>query len=90
VSQFISLKRLRDRLRLSEHTGLLLTAAAIGLLAGLGNVAYRQLLELAHWLLFEQWGRVLGVRPYLPAALLLPLLPLSGALCSFPGPMGPR
>ncbi|MBI5017950.1 MAG: chloride channel protein [Deltaproteobacteria bacterium] len=75
---------LRGRLRLSEYTGLLLTAAAVGLLAGLGNVAYRKLLELAHLLLFEEWGNLLGVRSYFPSLLLLPLLPMTGALLLMP------
>jgi CIC family chloride channel protein len=76
--------RLRDRFRVSEYTGLLLTAAAVGLLAGLGNVAYRKLLDLAHRLLFDDWGQILGVHPYFPALLLLPLLPMTGALLLMP------
>lgn len=71
-------------LRVSEQTGLLLTAAGVGLAAGLGNAGYRKLLELAHVLFFEQLGGLLGVRTYYPAVLLLPLLPMAGALLLVP------
>lgn len=67
------------RLKPSEQAGVLGMAVAIGVLAGLGNVAYRKLLLLCHLAIFEQGTALLGVGPALPRSLLLPLLPMAGA-----------
>jgi len=43
-----------NRFHLSENTFMIVMAVAIGLLAGLGNYAFRQAIEFFHWLVFEQ------------------------------------
>lgn len=72
------------RLRPSESGGFLAMALAIGLLAGLGNVVYRELLGLCHLLIFEWGGNLVGAASTFPRSLLLPLLPATGALLLIP------
>lgn len=43
-----------NRFHLSENTFMILMAVVIGLLAGLGNYAFRQTIDFFHWLVFEQ------------------------------------
>lgn len=43
-----------SRFHLSENTFMILMAVVIGLLAGLGNYAFRQTIDFFHWLVFEQ------------------------------------
>ena len=43
-----------NRFHLSENTFMIIMAVVIGLLAGLGNYAFRQTIEFFHWLVFEQ------------------------------------
>ncbi|MBI5014997.1 MAG: chloride channel protein [Deltaproteobacteria bacterium] len=59
-------------------------AVAIGLLAGLGNVAYRALLDLCHLLIFDGGSALLGLGSSLFRSALLPLLPAAGALLLIP------
>ncbi|GAB4262620.1 MAG: chloride channel protein [Deferrisomatales bacterium] len=73
-----------DRVRPSETTALLGMAVAVGVLAGLGNVAYRQLIHLVHRLVFETGWDLLGLAAGFPALLLLPLLPTAGAVLLIP------
>ncbi len=42
------------RFHLSENTFMILMAVVIGMLAGLGNYAFRQTIDFFHWLVFEQ------------------------------------
>ena len=59
-------------------------AAAVGLLAGLGNVLFRRLIDLFHLLIFEKGSELLGIGSAFPALLLLPLLPAAGAVLLIP------
>lgn len=59
-------------------------AVAVGLLAGAGNLAFRGLIELFHYLVFQEGGRLLRVDAGFPAVLLLPLLPTAGAVLLVP------
>ncbi len=68
-----------QNLRPSEHTAVFGMAVAVGVLAGLGNVLFRGLIELFHALVFEAGWRALGLEAGLPVLLLLPLLPMAGA-----------
>ncbi len=45
---------LLSRLGMTENTFMVLLAMAIGVLAGLGNFAFRQTIELLHWLVIDQ------------------------------------
>ncbi len=74
-----SLHRWLDRVRPSENTAVLVMAVAVGLLAGLGNVAYRRLIDGVHLLVFEGGWELLGLEAGFPALLLLPLIPAFGA-----------
>ncbi|MDW7709352.1 MAG: chloride channel protein [Deferrisomatales bacterium] len=71
-------------LRPSENTALLAMAVAVGLLAGVGNLAFRRLIDLFHFLVFQEGGQWLGVHTGFPAVLLLPLLPTAGAVLLAP------
>lgn len=70
--------------RPSENTALLAMAVAVGLLGGGGNLVFRRLIDLFHFLIFQEGGRLLGVESGFPAVLLLPLLPLAGAALLVP------
>ncbi|MBE0617592.1 MAG: chloride channel protein, partial [Proteobacteria bacterium] len=59
-------------------------SVAVGLLAGLGNLAFRWLIELVRFVIFEEGGRRLGIEAGFPALLLLPLLPTAGAVLLVP------
>ncbi len=82
-----ALDRFRERLqgfKLSESTGILAMALAVGILAGVGNVLYRQLIDLFHLLIFEGGWKLLGLEAGFPVLLLLPLLPMAGAFLLIP------
>ena len=59
-------------------------AMVVGLLGGLGNILYRRLIEGVHTLIFENGSRWLRLDDGLPWLLLLPLLPVAGALLLIP------
>lgn len=59
-------------------------AVVVGLLAGVGNLAFRGMIDLVHWGVFEGGSRLLGLRGGFPALLLLPLIPTLGAALLVP------
>ena len=79
------------RLLPGESTRLILIAAAIGIMAGGAIIVFREAVELVHRVIFVQGSALLGIGQGGWRRLLLPLLPVSGALLliplslSFPG-----
>ncbi len=78
------LNRWLQRIRPSEHTAILYMSVAVGLLAGFGNILYRRLIDLVHWLVFENGWDLLGLDEGFPFILFLPLLPAAGAALLIP------
>ncbi len=88
--------RFLERMKLHQQTRLLIIAIAVGLVSGLLNVAFRYSVEGVEHLMRSAWGRLWGidalrldeilaggsvlVARFDTAYLLLPLLPISGAL----------
>jgi CIC family chloride channel protein len=81
-----TLVTLQRTFRISENTFLIILAVIIGLLGGLGNYAFRKVIELIHWLLFEQGGEVLGfsLDAWSPGRVLIVLFPVLGGLLVIP------
>ncbi len=78
------LNRWLQRIRPSEHTAILYMSVAVGLLAGFGNILYRRLIDVVHWLVFESGWDLLGLDEGFPFILFLPLLPTAGAALLIP------
>ncbi len=78
------LNRWLQRIRPSEHTAILYMSVAVGLLAGFGNILYRRLIDLVHWVVFESGWELLGLDEGFPFILFLPLLPTAGAALLIP------
>ena len=67
-----------------ENTRMAATATFIGLTAGLLSIIFRSLLDLVHLIIFEGGGNLLGIDKGGWHILLLPLLPLTGAILLIP------
>ena len=67
-----------------ENTRMAATATFIGLTAGLLNILFRSLVDLVHWVFFEGGSELLGIAQGGWHILLLPLIPLSGAILLIP------
>ena len=78
------LNRWIARIRPSEQTAILYMAVAVGLLAGAGNIAYRRLIDLVHWAVFETGWDILGLDAGFPFIIFLPLIPAAGAALLIP------
>ena len=61
-----------------EYLEQILLAVAVGMLAALGNLAFRRLIELFSWLFRGLEWNALGIRQGSPSVLLIPLILLSG------------
>ncbi len=93
ISRFKLLLRLQrrvtktlGRVHISENTFMAILAVVIGLLSGLGNYAFRKLVELVHWLVVEQGMSLFDV-PYegwSPARFWTILFPVVGGLLVIP------
>ena len=66
--------------RLSERTSLVFLGAVVGILAALGNAAFRTCLELFHYLFFVEYAGFLGVYGGGWDRALIFLLPVTGAV----------
>ena len=66
--------------RLSERTSLVFLGALVGILAGLGNAAFRTCLDLYRYLFFTKYAGFLGVYAGGWHRALIMLLPVTGAL----------
>ena len=78
--------RLLNRFKISENTFMAVLAVAIGLLAGLGNYALRQLIEFIHWAVIEQGSIALSISfdEWSWSRLLTPLFPMLGGVMLLP------
>jgi CIC family chloride channel protein len=63
-----------------EYLELIVLAALIGFLAALGNLGFRELINFFTWLFRGIEWHALGIRPYWPYDLLIPLILLSGGV----------
>lgn len=80
------LQRLSLRLGITENTFMVALALVIGILAGLGNFAFRQAIDLIHWAVIEQ-GRVffdISFDQWSPARLWSVLFPAVGGVLMIP------
>jgi CIC family chloride channel protein len=80
----VRLRARLEQLRPSEHTAILGMAMVVGLLGGFGNILYRRMIKAVHTLIFENGTHWLRLDKGLPWLLLLPLLPVAGALLLIP------
>jgi chloride channel protein, CIC family len=62
----------------SDYLELVVLAVVVGILAGLGNIGFRELVELCRWTFLTVESNALGIGRG-PGRLLLPLVLLSGA-----------
>jgi len=67
-----------------ENTRMAATATFIGLAAGLLSIIFRSLMDLVHLVIFEGGSNLLGIDKGGWHILLLPLLPLTGAILLIP------
>jgi len=67
-----------------EHTMLIVQAFIIGILAGVANVLFRSTMHFVHDVIFVGGSRLLQIPEWGPGRLLLPLLPMFGALLLIP------
>jgi CIC family chloride channel protein len=67
-----------------ESTRLILVAAAIGIMAGGAIIVFREAVGLVHQLIFVRGSELLGIAQGGWRRLLLPLLPISGAVLLIP------
>jgi CIC family chloride channel protein len=80
----VDLYRLVMRLRTDEGTFLVVASAIIGVLAGGTNILFRSSLQLVHDMLFLRGQSLLGIAEGGWHRILLPLLPVAGALLLIP------
>ncbi|MDT8440923.1 MAG: chloride channel protein [Desulfuromonadales bacterium] len=80
------LSYLQEQLRISENTFLIILAVVIGVLGGLGNYAFRKLLEFIHWGLFVQGEQLLGftLEEWSWSRLIVIVFPVVGGLLVYP------
>jgi len=78
--------RYLGRIHISENTFMAILAVVIGLVSGLGNYAFRRLIEFFHWLVVEQGGELLAIHSVDPllARLLVVVFPVIGGLLMIP------
>ena len=72
------------RLIPGESTRMILVAAAIGIMAGGAIIVFREAVALVHQLIFVQGSELLGIGQGGWRRLLLPLLPMAGAVLLIP------
>jgi CIC family chloride channel protein len=77
---------LQRSFRISENTFLIILAVVIGLLGGLGNYAFRKMIEFVHWAVFEQSEQLFGysMDEWSLARLAVVLCPVVGGLLVIP------
>lgn len=72
--------------RISENTFMAILAVAIGFVSGLGNYAFRKLIDFFHWLIVGQGTAAFGISydEWTPARLLVVLFPMIGGVLLIP------
>jgi len=75
-----------SRFRISENTFMAILAVAIGFASGLGNYAFRKLIDFFHWLVIEQGTDFFDISfdHWSLSRLLVVLFPLAGGLLMVP------
>jgi CIC family chloride channel protein len=75
-----------SRLRISDNTFMAILAVAIGLMAGLGNYAFRKLIDLVHWAIIEQGSALFHIsfEHWSFSRLLVVLFPLAAGVLMIP------
>ncbi len=75
-----------SRFRISENTFMVILAVAIGLVSGLGNYAFRRLIDFFHWLVITQGMQLFGIsfEHWSWSRLLVVLFPVAGGLLMIP------
>ncbi len=75
-----------SRFRISDNTFMAVLAAAIGLMAGLGNYAFRKLIDLVHWAVIEQGSTLFHISfdHWSLSRLLVVLFPLAAGVLMIP------
>ncbi|UCD34545.1 MAG: chloride channel protein [Nitrospiraceae bacterium] len=76
-----------DRLlkfRLGEHTVIIAMSIVVGMLSGFANILFRSTMHLVHRVIFDGGSLILRIGEGGLHTLLLPLLPVSGALLLIP------
>ncbi|MGH7932079.1 MAG: chloride channel protein [Candidatus Binataceae bacterium] len=64
-----------------EYLQLILLAVAVGVLAALGNLGFRELIDLFGWIFRTVEWNALEIRNHSVTAILIPLILLSGGAC---------
>jgi len=74
--------QLLSHFKVSDNTFLIVLAVIIGLLGGLGNYLFRQMIELIHWLVFEQSVELFNISldEWSPQRILVLVIPAIGGL----------
>ena len=67
-----------------EYLEQILLAVAIGILAALGNLGFRSLIELFSWVFRTLEWNALGIREGSATALLIPIILVSGGAAILP------
>jgi len=80
------LTALLSRFRVSENTFMIILAVGIGLLSGLGNYAFRKLIDFVHWAVVVQGSDLFGIsfHTWSFSRLLVVLFPVAGGLLMIP------
>lgn len=78
------MKRDLRKLLPGENTRMVVTATLIGLAAGLLNIVFRSFVHFIHLFFFEGGSKMLGIDQGGWHLLLLPLIPLTGAILLIP------
>lgn len=73
-----------SQLKAGEHTFIIVMSIAVGLLSGLANIAFRFTMTSVHDIIFEGGSSLLKIKSGGLNALLLPLIPVCGALLLIP------
>jgi len=70
----------RQTFKLGPHTTLITLAFFIGILSGAANMLFRTCLELSRHLFMENMAELFSIDKGLPYRILIPLIPVSGAI----------
>ncbi len=84
TSKLGELASLLKKFHITEHTALIILSFLVGALAGLANILFRSTLNLVHQVVFVQGSRLLSIDQGGLHRVLLPLLPVAGALLIIP------
>ncbi len=84
TSKLAELAALLKKFHMQEHTALIILSALVGVCAGLANVLFRSTMNFVHQLFFIHVANLLEINRGGTYRVLLPLLPMAGALLLIP------